>query len=85
MAEVNIEKIEVIVRENIDDDPLEKAVAEAHGVKPKGSTVGVKFRIGDSWHGTYVCFKQSKLSVSDVIERINDQFKILLKEVRENG
>ena len=85
MAEVKIEKIEVVVREHLDNDPFEKAIAEALGAKPKGSTVGVKFFAGGKWYGDYVCFTQSTLSASDVAESINELFKSVLKEVEKNG
>lgn len=85
MAEVKIEKIEVIVREHLDDDPFEKAIAEAQGAKPKGATVGVKLSVGGNLYGTYMCFAQSTLSASEVAESINEQFKEVLKEVEKNG
>lgn len=85
MAEVKIEKIEVIVREHLDDDPIEKAIAEAQGAKPKGATVGVKLVVGGKLYGTYMCFTQSTLSASEVVESINEQFKEVLKEVEQNG
>jgi hypothetical protein len=84
MAEVKVEKIEVIVREHLDDDPFEKALAKAHGAKPKGSTVGVKVSVGGEWWGTYVCFAESTLSASEVAKSINEQFESLLKEVGKN-
>jgi hypothetical protein len=83
MSKKKIEKIKVIVREHLDDDPFEKAIAEAHGAKPKGSTVGVKFSVGGKLYGTYVCFAQSTLSASEVAESINEQFESLLKEMLE--
>ena len=85
MAEVKIERIEVIVREHLDDDPFGKAIAEAHGMKPKGATVGVKLSVGGELYGTYVCFAQPTLSASEVAESINEQFKEVLKEVEKNG
>lgn len=85
MAEVKIEKIEVIVREHLDDDPFEKAVAEAHGAKPKGSTVGVKISIGVKQYGNYMCFTSSTLSASEVAECLNELFESVLKEVEKNG
>lgn len=81
MAEVKIDKIEVIVREHLDNDPFEQGIAKAHGGKPKGSTVGVKLSVGGKMFGTYVCFAQSTLSASEVAESINEQFVSLLKEV----
>lgn len=85
MAEVKIEKIEVIVREHLDNDPFEKAIAAAQGAKPKGATVGVKLFVGGELYGTYKCFTQSTLSASEVVESINEQFKEVLKEVEQNG
>lgn len=85
MAEVKIEKIEVIVREHLDNDPFEKAIAEAQGTKPKGATVGVKLTVCGELYGTYKCFAQSTLSASEVVESINEQFKEVLKEVEQNG
>lgn len=76
---MKIEKINIIVREHLDDDPFEKAIAEANGGKPKGSTVGVKISAGGEQYGTYVCCKQSTLSASEVAELINEQFETLLK------
>lgn len=81
MSKVKIEKIEVIVREHLDDDPFEKAIAEAHGAKPKGSTVGVKISAGGKQYGNYICFISSTLSASEVAESINELFKSVLKEV----
>lgn len=78
-SKVKLERITVIVREHLDDDPFEKAIAEANGVKPKGSTVGVKISFGGEQYGTYACFKQSTLSASEVAECINGQFETLLK------
>lgn len=80
-----IEKIEVFVREQLDNDPFEKAIADAYGAKPKGSTVGVKFSVGGKLYGDYMCFAQSTLSVPDVVESINELFEFLLKEVKKNG
>lgn len=85
MAEVKIEKIEVIVREHLDDDPFEQAIAKAHGGKPKGATVGVKIFAGGNFYGDYVCFNQSTLSASDVTESINELLESVLKEVEKNG
>ena len=88
MPEVKVEKIEVIVREHLGDDTFEKAIAEAHGVKSKGSTVGVKISVGGKPYGTYMCFTQQTLSAAEVAESINEQFDALLNylnEVRENG
>lgn len=85
MAGLKIEEIEVVVREHLDNDPFEKAIAEAHGVKPKGATVGVKFFVGGKWYGTYMCFAHPTLSASEVAESINDQLASLLKEVGKNG
>jgi hypothetical protein len=78
-SKVKLERITVIVREHLDDDPFEKAIAEANGAKPKGSTVGVKISVGGEQYGTYVCCKQSTLSASEVAECINGQFETLLK------
>jgi hypothetical protein len=74
-----LERITVIVREHLDDNSFEKAIAEANGVKPKGSTVGVKISIGGELYGTYVCFKQATLSASEVAECVNKQFETLIK------
>ena len=76
---MKIEKIKIIVREHLDDDPFEKAIADANEAEPKGSTVGVKISVGGELYGTYVCFKQSTLSASEVAECINEQFETLIK------
>ena len=85
MAEVKIEKIEVVVREHLDNDPFEKAIAEALGAKPKGSTVGVKFFAGGKWYGDYVCFTSSTLTASEVAGCLNELFESVLKEMAKNG
>ena len=85
MAEVKIEEIKVIVRENLESDPFEQGIAKAHGVKPRGATVGVKIFAGGKFYGDYVSFKQSTLSASDVTESVNELFKNVLKEVEKNG
>lgn len=83
MSEKKIERIRVIVREHLDNDPFEKAIAEAHGAKPKGSTVGVKISAGGKLYGTYMCFTQPTLSASDVAETVNELFELALKEMLE--
>jgi hypothetical protein len=85
MAEVKIEEIKVILRENLDRDPFEQAIAKTHGRKPRGATVGVKIFAGGKLYGDYVSFKQSTLSASDVTESVNELFKIVLKEVGKDG
>jgi hypothetical protein len=85
MAEVKIEKIEVIVREHLDNDPFEKAIAEAHGVSPKGATVGVKIFAGGKFYGDYMVFKESTVSASVVAKSLNALFESVLKEVEKNG
>ena len=82
MDERRIEKIEVVVREHLDADTLEKA--KAHGAKPKGSTVGVKICVDGEQYGTYMCFTKPTLSASMVAKSINKQFGALLKKVEES-
>lgn len=79
-----IERIRVIIREHLDDDPFEKAIADVHDAKPKGSTVGVKMTTRDNVYGTYMCFKQPTLSAIEVAEALNELFEILLKEKSED-
>lgn len=85
MAEVKIEKIEVIVREHLDDDPFEKMIANSQGTVLKGSTVGVKISAGGKQYGDYICYTSSTLPASEVAESINKLFKDVLKEVEKNG
>lgn len=85
MSEKKIERIRVIVREHLDDDPFEKAIAEAHGAKPKGSTVGVKISAGGKLYGNYICFTQPTLSASEVADTVNELFESTLKEMLESG
>lgn len=85
MGEGKIEKIEVFVREHLDIDPFEKAIAVAYGATPKGSTVGVKISVGGKLYGVWECFKQPTLSVAEVVESINEQFVSVLKEVIHSG
>lgn len=88
MAEVKIDKIdkiEVFIRERLDNDPFKIAIAKAYGVKPDGATVGVKISIGGKWYGTWATFKKSTLSASEVAESINEQFVSVLEEVGKNG
>lgn len=85
MAEKKIERIRVIVREHLDDDPFEKAIAESQGTVPKGSTVGVKIYAGGEVYGAYVCYTQTTLSASEVAECLNELFESVLKEVGGNG
>lgn len=85
MAEVKIEKIEVIVREHLENDPFEQCIAKAHGCKPRGATVGVKIFAGGRFYGDYVSFKQSTLTASEVADCLNGLLESVLKEVQENG
>ena len=85
MPEVKIEKIEVIVREHLDDDPFEKMIAKSQGTVLKGSTVGVKISAGGKLYGNYICFTSSTLSASEVAESINELFESVLKEVEKNA
>jgi hypothetical protein len=85
MAEVKIEKIEVIVREHLDDDPFEKMIANSQGTVLKGSTVGVKVSIGGKQYGNYMCYTSSTLSASEVADCLNGLFESVLKEVEKNG
>lgn len=85
MAESKLERISVIVKENLDADPLEKAMAEIYGRELNGSSVGVKFILDGELYGAFVRFKQSTLSVPDVVEAINELFESVLKEVEEDG
>jgi hypothetical protein len=78
-----IERIRVIVREHLDDDPFEKMIAKSQGTVQKGSTVGVKISAGGELYGGYMCFTQPILSASDVAEAVNDLFESALKEMLE--
>lgn len=85
MAEVKIEEIKVIVREHLDNDPFEQAIAKAHGASPKGATVGVKIFASGKFYGDYMVFKESTVSASEVAESLNALFESVLKEVEKNG
>lgn len=85
MAEVKIEEIKVIVREHLDDDPFEQWIAKAHGVTPKGATVGVKVSVGRKQYGDYMVFKKSTLSASEIAESTKELLESVLKEVGKNG
>jgi hypothetical protein len=85
MAESKLERVSVIVKENLDADPLEKAIAELYGRELNGSSVGVKFTLDGELYGALVRFKQSTLSVPEVVETLNELFESVLKEVEENG
>lgn len=84
MLETKIEKIEVIVKEHLDKDPMEIAIAGRYGVKPKGSTVGVKILAGGQLYGNYICFTQPTLSASEVAEGVNEVIKSVLEVMEKN-
>lgn len=85
MAERRIEKIRVFVKEHLDEDPFEKAIADYHETAPKGSTVGVKISAGGEEYGTFMCFSKPTLSASEVTEAINELLESTLKEVEKDG
>ena len=85
MAGVKIEKIEVIVREHLNDDPFKKKIANSQGTVLKGSTVGVKISSGGKLYGNYICFTSPTLPASEVAESANELFESILKEVEKNG
>lgn len=85
MAEVKIEEIKVILRENLDRDPYEQAIAKAHDIRPKGATLGVKVFSEGKYYGDYVVFFEPTLSASTAVDTINELLKSVLKEVEKNG
>lgn len=84
MAE--LEKIQVIVRENLNKDPFEKAIAEQMGIKkPFGSSIAVKISFGGEVYGVFAKFKKKKLTASDVEEAVNKMFEETIEQTKEGN
>lgn len=83
MAE--FEKIQVIVRERLNKDPFEKAIAAHMGEKPFGSTVAVKVSFGGKLYGEYIKFKKKKLTAADVEESVNAMLEEVIRGIKEDN
>lgn len=79
---MKIEKIKIIVREHLLDDPFEKEIEEISGIKlDVGSTVAVKVVVDGKQYGTFVSCKPPTLSASEIEEAVNLQFENLIEEI----